>query len=97
MESWEDHGVSSEDRYDGRQPGNSTPDTEVGKPSSKPHTALTNPYLRQLPDGLHCPWSSQWSGLQKSAHHWSGYTSLGQRQNNFIHSFRVPARPPKLD
>lgn len=29
---------------------------------SKSHTALTNSYLRQLSDGLHCPLASQWSG-----------------------------------
>lgn len=50
----------------------------------KPHTAHRGPYLRQLSDGLHCPSASQWSVWQKSDRHWSGYTSLEQRQNSFI-------------
>lgn len=64
---------------------------------SKPHTALTSPYLRQLSDGLHCPLASQWSGSQKSARRWSGYTSLEQRQNNFIHGFCEPVRLPRQE
>lgn len=83
--SWGDCGACSEHRHDGTWPRNTTPDTQVGKHVSKPHIALTSPYLRQLFDGLHCPLASQWSGWQKSAHRWSGYTSLEQRQNNFIH------------